>query len=227
MSTSLMDYDWVGLDKPSPIPSFVRLLDMTVDERNARMLEHLNSACVSCTMCELGLTTVERGGVSRDPHVFSSLTMSRFMVVGQNPGYDEVVKGEPFVGAAGKNFEEEIHKHGLSRKDFYICNTIRCFTAGNTKPSDEHRERCEPYLRMEINILRPKLIITLGAVAFGQLCPDASFSDSLKKLVKSKYGVHVYAIYHPSPLNFREASRREQFNDQVKVMCALVKKLRD
>lgn len=222
----LHTFDWVGRSDPAPETIPTRLSMMTLAERNQRMLENLGSACISCTMCELGMDTAKRGGIERDPHVFSNYNASKFFVVGQNPGWDELSKGEPFVGAAGKNFDSEIRKHGLTRSDFYICNTIRCFTTGNVKPTDEHRARCEPYLQMEINILRPQLIVALGAVAFGQLCPGASFGESLKKLVKSKYGVPVFAIYHPSPLNFREAARREQFNEQIRVMCGVVSGLK-
>ena len=76
---------------------------------------------------------------------------------------------------------------------------------------------------MEINLLKPKVIVALGAVAFSQLCPDAKFGESLKKLVMSKYGVKVFPIYHPSPVNFRDSSRRTSFEDQIRVMCSLAK----
>lgn len=214
----LHTFDWVGSTTSAPDLIPTRLSDMTLAERNQRTIEFLSSACVTCTMCELGLTTVERGGISRDPHVFSNLNQSKFFVVGQSPEFDSVEKGEPLVGVAGQNFDAEIQKYGLTRQDFYICNIIRCFTK---QPTDEHCQRCEPYLRMEINIMRPKMIVALGAVAFGQLCPDAVFDESLKKLVKSKYGVSVFAVYDPC-----DSDRREQFDDQIKVMCGLVQAIR-
>ncbi len=196
-------------------------------DRKLRMLRQLSTACVACSMCELGLKEAIKGDIARDPHVFSNMNPTRYMVVGQNPGWNELEKREPFVGAAGGNFDKEISKHGLSRDDFYICNTVRCFTQGNSRPTDKHKKRCEPFLQIEINLIKPRLVIALGAVAFSQLCPEAEFSGGLKKITKSSlYNVPVFAIYHPSPINFRDGSRRELFASQIKVMCALVKELK-
>ena len=69
---------------------------------------------------------------------------------------------------------------------------------------------------MEINLLKPKIIITLGSVAFSQLCPEAIFEESFKKLIPSKYGVKVFPICHPSQYDI-------VFEDQIRVMCGLVK----
>jgi DNA polymerase len=209
------------------VPEFDHIAgeNISVEERKRRMLLNLSRTCLACSMCELGLECAEKNGLFRDPHVLSNMQISKFMVVGQNPGWDELKAREPFVGAAGNNFDTEIAKHGLSRKYFYICNTVRCWTKGNARPEHRHIERCEPFLKIEIGLLKPRLIITLGAVAFSQLCPGAIFGESLKKLTPSKYGVKVFPIYHPSPVNFRDGSRRSAFEDQIRVMCALVKKI--
>ena len=196
-------------------------------DRQMRMLRQMDSLCLTCSMCDLGLVPATKNGISRDPHVFSNLNPSPFMIVGQNPGWDETEQKQPFVGAAGKKFDKEITKHGLSRNDFYIGNSVRCFTAGNARPTAKHKERCEPFLQIELNILRPKLVITLGAVAFSQFCPQAIYAECLKKITKSEgYGVPVFAIYHPSPLNLSDSSREEAFDDQIKVLCQLIKALR-
>lgn len=191
------------------------------------MLEHLQKACSVCTMCELGLKEATRNDHARNPHVFSNMRPHRFMVVGQNPGWDELAANEPFVGAAGNNFNVEIGKHNLSRNDFYICNTVRCYTTNNQRPTERHISRCESFLRMEINIIKPKLLIALGSVAFEQLCPGVKFSSSLKTIVKSeKYQVPVFPIYHPSPVNFRDSSRKELFQEQIALMCKLIKAIK-
>jgi uracil-DNA glycosylase family 4 len=191
------------------------------------MLLALKTACGSCVMCELGLKKASRDGKEMNPHVFSSMNYSRIIVVGQNPGWNEVLVGSPFVGEAGKTFDCEIAKHGLSRQDFYICNAVRCFTQYNTRPSPSHLDRCEPFLHMEINLIKPLLVVVLGAVAFERFCPTSVFSESLKKIVISpKYKVPVFAIYHPSALNLEDSARRVAFEDQIRIMCALVKALR-
>jgi DNA polymerase len=202
------------------------MLSNDVIERKMIALKPLADLCHVCPMCELGFRPAKRGEEQHDPHVFSNLNPSKFVVVGQNPGWNEVVRGEPFVGDAGQAFDSEIAKHGLSRDDFYICNVVRCFTPYNTKPTHNNLQQCEPFLRMELGILKPQLIIALGSVAFEQLCPDKNFSDSLLKLTKSKYNVPVFPIYHPSPLNLDEGGRRSAFAEQIRLMCGLVKAIK-
>jgi len=232
-STELETFDWFGFQSTAPkeIPmlehvSVVNVGAETPEQRKLRMLRQLSLTCTACSMCELGMQGAERNGEIRDPHVFSNMNPVRFMVVGQNPGWDELKQREPFVGAAGKNFDSEIKKHGLDRSHFYICNTVRCHTKDNQKPTQRHMDRCEPFLRMEIGLLKPRLVITLGAVAFAQLCPDFEYSKSLQSIVQSnKFGVPVFAVYHPSPMNFREEHRKKAFEKQIQLLCSVIKRL--
>lgn len=233
--SELEDFDWMnhkGPDpsirwtKPTPL-SIIQVDTETPYERKMRMLIPLSQTCLACSMCELGLKIAYKGKLGRDPHVLSNMKPHRFMIVGQNPGWTELEKREPFVGDAGATFDAEIALHGMTRDEFYICNAVRCFTSGNTRPTAKHMERCEPFLHMEVNLIKPKLVVALGAVAFEQLCPGESFSESLKKITKSKkFNVPVFAIYHPSPLNLQDSGRAAAFKDQIKVMCALVKAIR-
>jgi DNA polymerase len=231
----LREFDWFNFTSTAPaevfVPKFISIIDVegkeTPHERKMRMLRELSNTCIACSMCELGLKGAEKADTVRDPHVLSNMNPSKFMVVGQNPGWNELEKQQPFVGAAGNNFDTEIEKHGVCRDWFYIGNTVRCYTKDNIKPTKRHMDRCEPFLRMEIGLLKPKLVITLGAVAFAQLCPDVEYGPSLKKITKSKkFGVPVFAIYHPSPINFRDGSRRVAFQEQIKVMCELIKAIK-
>lgn len=201
-----------------------------VYERKLKMLRGLSEACMACNMCELGLHHVTRNneGIDyRNPHVFSNLNPKRFMVVGQNPGWTEIGLGVPFVGEAGENFNAELAKNKLSRDDFYVCNAVRCFTPGNSRPEVRHLEACRSFLEMEIRAIKPRLVVALGGVAFEQLCPGLAFSESLKKISKSKtYGVPVFPVYHPSPLNLDEGGRRAEFEEQMALMCGLVHALK-
>lgn len=194
------------------------------DNDRYKMLEPLKEACLKCRMCHLGFNKARD---IRDPHVFSNMQYrTRYMVVGQNPGWDELGQGEPFVGAAGKNFDSELIKNGHSRAEFYITNTVRCYTDGNVVPSADYIEKCESFLQMEMNIIKPKLVVSLGAVAFNRLCPGEIYADRLGHITKSKkYHINVYAVYHPSPMNFADLSRKLAFSHQIKVLCALMEKL--
>lgn len=230
----LKAFDWITVNpppvfKPTPITKFdvirMKITEESPYDRKLRMLRPLRDTCSACTMCELGRRDAERDGTIRDPHVFSNMNPKRFVVVGQNPGWNELGDGVPFVGAAGANFNKVLHDNGLSRNDFYITNNVKCFTKGNTKPSTKHADRCKPYLSMELNLINPLLVITLGASAFEQLCPGVKYSNALKKITKSdEFNVKVFALYHPSPLNL--STRMEEFRDQMKVLCKLVKALK-
>lgn len=229
---TLLEYDWHTCSnepyKPKKHNSILMNTNESLQDRWKRMLDPLASTCRACSMCELGMEPAKKNDEIRDPHVFSNMNPSKFMVVGQNPGWEEVKAGTPFIGPSGNNFDAELHKNGISRDDLYICNTVRCFTPNNAKPTDKHKQRCEPFLEMEIGLLKPTMVITLGQVAFSQFCPSAKYSDSLAKITKSdKYGVNVFAVFHPSPLNINDPERRKEFNRQMVLMCGLIKQLKE
>jgi DNA polymerase len=195
------------------------------DERIV-MLRSLRDTCKDCVMCDLGRDFKVVQGTRINPHVFSNMNFSKFMVVGQNPGFNECVQDEPFVGQAGENFNKEIEKHGLSRKDFYITNVVKCHTDDNKPPSKESINRCSLFLGMELNILMPKFIITLGAPSFSHFCPEALYGKALSKMTYSKVAKRkVFAVLHPSPLNLTVESRRDAYRRQIALLCKLIKAL--
>lgn len=230
------DFDWsAGSDYPYIPPQIISAWDVSrvmgskqekPYERKLRMLRQLSLCCSACTCCELGRKDAEKNGIFRDPHVFSSMNPSQFFIVGQGPGWEEITKGTPFIGASGKNFDKELAKHRVDRSLFYIANSIRCFVTDNAKPTQLSIDRCRPFLMMEIGLMRPRLIVTLGAVAFGCLCPGHVYDQALGNITPSTlYDVKVFAAYHPSPLNMAVPSRKAAFERQIAVLCKLVKRL--
>ena len=228
------EFDWSAgrktpLDYHSPPVTIMDALERTIEnntERKLRMLRQLKLTCMSCSMCELGRSEACKDDICRDPHVLSNMNVAKVVVVGQNPGWTELKECTPFVGAAGKNFDDELAKHGLDRSLFYITNIVKCFTPDNAKPSNTNVVRCRPFLTMEVTLLRPKFIVTLGAVAFGTLCPDASYQMSLGTFTDCKeFDTKVFAVYHPSPLNLSDSGRRADFGRQMAILCSLVKRL--
>lgn len=213
---------------PKPEPLYMaHAKDETPRDRKLRMLRPVRDACLACTMCELGHRYAKKDYMDRDPHCFSNLNPTRFMVVGQNPGWNELREGTPFVGPAGENFDRELCRHGLSREEFYICNANRCWTEENAPPTDRQRRRCEPFLAIEINLLKPRLVVALGASAFGALCPGEEFRDGLGKITRSaRYEVPVFGVYHPSPRNLEEGGREAAFRRQMRLLCRLIIALR-
>jgi uracil-DNA glycosylase family 4 len=118
--------------EPSPVPKIQNIADIynnrfkSWEERVLGELSHVQSFTISCSMCNLGRNPCEEHDTVFDPHVFSTMKASQWMVVGQNPGYNECLQHEPFVGEAGKFFNNQISRGGLSRKDFYISNCVKC-----------------------------------------------------------------------------------------------------
>jgi DNA polymerase len=94
-------------------------------------------------------------------------------------------------------------------------------------PAAEEVMACEPFLKMEIAILKPKLIIALGAFAFSALRQDEEtiYSDVVGKPMKTKYGVPAFVVYHPSPRNLEVTERRNAFKKQIAIVCALIKRI--
>lgn len=214
-------------------PGNKRLYEPTngLEENKNIMINALQFFCMNCRLCSIGCKLFGYDGEEHDPHVFSNMKYkSKFVVVGQNPGRDECKFGTPFIGAAGKNFDEEIEKNGLNRNDFYISNVVKCATrtsdgSGNRKPSNKEKETCSSiFLATELKILKPKLIITLGEPSFSFFCQNHVYRDRLGKITKSNYG-NIYAVYHPSPLNINDPSRRKIFNKQIKLLAKLIKKI--
>ena len=132
--SELSEYDWSGGANPPPfkreilynIQARIYMPSETEKQRHLRMLTQVSKACYACTMCPLGKDGADNKGIIRDPHVFSSMTPSKFVVIGQNPGWNELGAGLPFVGQAGKNFDAELALHGVSRDQLYITNVVKC-----------------------------------------------------------------------------------------------------
>jgi DNA polymerase len=234
LNTAISEINKFDFDHRKCRPGKYKLFDTadnSLEENKQVMLRGLQIFCMSCRICPIGCSLIPKGDNSYDPHVFSTMSFkSKYMVVGQNPGINECIRGTPFIGDAGKNFDEEIAKNGLCRDDFYVTNTVKCFTrksdgTNNRKPSAKEKTTCSDiFLVNEIKILQPTLIITLGESAFSFFCPNEKYSDRLGKITKSTLG-KIYAIYHPSPMNINDPARRVMFDKQIKMLAKLIKKI--
>ena len=176
----------------------------------------LKQECVSCRKCAVGGVKIAGEHLA---NVLSNMNpAAEIMVVGQNPGREEIERDEPFVGEAGRRFDEAVKQIlGLTRKDFYISNTIRCYTPENRKPYDSEVDNCQYFLDKEIALIQPRVIIALGSIALKQLTGLNGVMKHHGKVVHSiRYGVPVMAVLHPSPLNTNNPERRDAFHDDLK-----------
>lgn len=173
--------------------------------------EELEIACQSCTKCGLcrKRTNVVFGVGSRSADI---------LFVGEGPGEQEDLQGEPFVGAAGKLLDEMLCIIDLDReKNCYIGNIVKCRPPGNRDPQPEEQDACIGYLRNQVALIKPKVIVCLGRIAAMQLIrPDYKITREHGQWVE-KNGVWMTAIYHPSAL-LRDASKRpETFSDLLSI----------
>ena len=170
----------------------------------------LEQACQTCTRCGLCQTrhNVVFGVGPRDAKV---------MFIGEGPGEQEDLQGEPFVGPAGKLLDDMLSIIDLNRGNAYIANIVKCRPPGNRDPLDEEQAACVDYLRQQVAMIRPKIIVCLGRIAATRLIrPDFRITREHGTWVEQK-GVWMSATYHPSAL-LRDVSKRpEAFGDLMKL----------
>ena len=172
--------------------------------------EELEQTCQSCTKCGLCKTRnrVVFGVGPRDAEV---------MFIGEGPGEQEDLQGEPFVGAAGKLLDEMLSIIDLSRENSYIANIVKCRPPGNRDPLDEEQGACVEYLRQQVALIRPKIIVCLGRIAATRLIrPDFRITRE-HGVWEERNGIWMTAMYHPSAL-LRDVSKRpETFDDLLRI----------
>ena len=143
------------------------------------------------------------------------------MFVGEGPGADEDDQGEPFVGRAGQLLNKMIEAMGLKREQVYIANIVKCRPPGNRTPEKDECDTCSPFLLKQIEVIRPKAIVALGAVAAKTLL---GVSDSMNNLRQRSYdfrGTTLFVTYHPAYLLRDPRQKAETWKDLQKVMAFL------
>ena len=172
--------------------------------------QELEQACLSCTRC--GLCEKRRNVVfgvgDRDTDI---------LFVGEGPGEQEDLKGEPFVGPAGKLLDDMLSIIDLDRTNCYIANIVKCRPPENRDPLETEQDACIGYLRNQVALIRPKIIVCLGRVAAKRIIrEDYRITREHGQWVE-KDGVWMTAIYHPSAL-LRDVSKRpETFEDLLSI----------
>ena len=146
------------------------------------------SICRECRLSE-GRTNAVPGEGAPDADV---------MFIGEGPGFYEDQQGRPFVGAAGKFLDELLATIGWQRKDVYITNTVKCRPPDNRDPRDDELDTCESlYLRRQLQLVNPTLLVTLGRFSLTRLFPGQAISRARGQLLY-KDGLAVYPVYHPA-----------------------------
>lgn len=183
----------------------------------AKSLEELRAAIGDCQRCKLcsGRTNLVFG--VGNPN-------AKLMFVGEGPGRDEDLQGEPFVGRAGQLLTDIITKGmGLKRDDVYIANVVKCRPPENRNPEPDEVAACEPFLRKQIDLIRPKIIVGLGKFAVQTLLQSKVPITKVRGNWHSYHGIKLMPTFHPAYLLRNPADKKLVWEDIKKV----IKELRD
>ncbi|MCU0454612.1 MAG: uracil-DNA glycosylase [Bacteroidetes bacterium] len=156
-------------------------------------LEELRTAICECQKCPLGKT--------RTKFVFGvGNPRADIVLIGEAPGADEDLQGEPFVGRAGQLLNKIIEAVQFKREEVFICNILKCRPPNNRQPAPEEIEHCEPYLWRQLELLQPKLILCLGLTAGQALLKTKESLGKLRGQWHSYCGIPTMVTFHPAAL---------------------------
>ena len=182
--------------------------------RGGRGLTMIRAELGDCQRCKLakGRKHIVFGAGNPEAHL---------MFVGEGPGAEEDEQGEPFVGAAGQLLTKMIQAMHRNRESVYICNVIKCRPPGNRDPEPDEVAACEPFLRKQIAVIQPRVIVALGRFASHLLTGEATPITRLRGNLKHYQGIPVMPTYHPAFLLRDESRKREVWHDLKEVMALL------
>jgi DNA polymerase len=159
--------------------------------------------CRLCGLCETRTQTVFGTGDRK----------ARLMVIGEAPGAEEDRQGEPFVGRAGLLLNSMLRAAGFERGEVYIANVLKCRPPHNRDPSMEETERCLPYLRRQIELISPTVILCVGRIAAQRLLGTEMPIGRLRGRIHRLDGVPVVVTYHPAYLLRAPGEKRKSWDD--------------
>ena len=180
--------------------------------------DELEQVCQSCSRCGLcaGRTNPVFGVGCKEADV---------MFIGEGPGEQEDLQGVPFVGPAGRLLDDMMSIIDLDRTNSYIANIVKCRPPHNRDPKDEEQDACIDYLRNQVALVKPKIIVCLGRIAAKRIInPDFRITREHGQW-SQKNGIWVTAIYHPSAL-LRDVSKRPETFDDLLHIRDKIKELR-
>ncbi len=176
-------------------------------------LSQLNEEIARCQDCDLARhrsQTVPGEGSEKAAILF----------VGEAPGWHEDQQGRPFVGPAGHFLDELLASIGLSRKDVYIANVLKCRPPSNRDPLPSEMRTCRKWLDRQIEIIKPKLVVTLGRHSLAQFFPGDAIGK-VRGTARKKQGVIYYVMYHPAAALHQQSLRRIIEEDMLKIPSLL------
>lgn len=201
--------------KPGALPALAGAsLFEAINKMEGDTLLRIRADIGDCTRCKLhrGRTKLVFGDGNPD---------AQLVFVGEGPGRDEDAQGLPFVGRAGKLLTQMIEAMGLRRQDVYICNVVKCRPPENRTPEKDEVETCSPFLLRQLDVISPKVIVCLGAVAAQTLLETNRGISHFRGQWLEFRGRKLMATYHPAYLLRNPSAKSEVWKDLQKVMSVL------
>lgn len=179
-------------------------------QKSTDTLDSIREELGNCERCNLseGRTNIVFGEGS--PH-------AELVFVGEGPGREEDIEGRPFVGEAGRLLTKIIEAIDLKREEVYICNVVKCRPPNNRTPMPDETNTCFPFLARQIEVIRPRIICVLGAVAASSLIGEASTITRLRGKWKEFQGIKVMPTFHPAYLLRSPDKKRPVWEDMKQI----------
>ena len=183
-------------------------------QKDDDLLGELRDIVTACEKCRLSKSRTQVVYGVGNPN-------ADLMFIGEAPGRDEDLQGEPFVGRAGQLLTDIIKAMKLTRDDVYIANVVKCRPPENRNPEPDELDECRPYIRRQVEIIQPKVIVTLGRFALQSLTERAYAISAARGQWLEYNGVKVMPTYHPAYLLRTPSAKREVWEDMKKVIAEL------
>ncbi len=205
------------IEKIPPSPAVSTNIENDTNPQTAKTLDSLRFRIRECNRCQLSMT--------RKTVVFGQGNIEADLVfIGEGPGEDEDKTGLAFVGKAGKLLTQIIHSIGLNREDVHICNVVKCRPPGNRNPNTDEIKACSPILFRQLDILKPRLIVTLGNVATKTMLPNALGIMKMRGKLTYFNSIPLIPTFHPSYLLRNPSALNLVWNDMKQIRQFLFKK---
>ena len=182
------------------------------------LMDALRLQVISCTKCNLSKSRTN--AVAGKGNYTAEI-----MFIGEAPGRSEDLKGEPFVGTAGKILTEALECAGLSRDDVFITNVVKCRPPNNRIPLEEEKNSCQQYLMNELDIIKPKIICILGNTAYGSILGGDSITKNRGKIIKKNDHLYFLTV-HPAAVIYTP-DLKQVLKDDIKTLVKILEKIKN
>ena len=181
-------------------------------------LEEIRQSVIDCTKCDLAKTRTNSVPGKGNFH-------SDVIFVGEAPGRNEDLQGEPFVGVAGKKLSLALEEAGVTRDEVYITNTVKCRPPKNRVPNKEEKQMCENYIQKEIEIINPKIICVLGNTAFGSILGGSEITKYRGKIARKENQLYFITV-HPAATIYNQ-ELIQTLKQDIKKLFEIIRELKN